>query len=203
LEELIGVAMKRVLLTGFEPFNNASLNPSQEVIKRIAHNSLVAKEVLPVTFSKSVTRLIKLIELHNPEVVICLGPAEGRSQITPEQVAINLDDAKIPDNSGVEIRNQKIINEGPDAYFTTLAIREIVERLQESGVPAAISLSAGTFVCNHIFYEIQKSLKGTEIKSGFVHVPLVTEQAVEFPGQPTMKLNDLVRAARAVILSTL
>lgn len=199
MEELIGVAMKRVLLTGFEPFNNASLNPSQEVIKRIAHNSIVAKEVLPVTFSKSVTRLIELIELHNPEVIICLGQAEGRSQITPEQVAINLDDAKIPDNSGVEIRNRKIINEGPDAYFTTLPIREIVERLQESGVPAAISLSAGTFVCNHIFYVLQHHCRQRNILSGFIHLPLMNEQSGEFPDKPTMAIDEIVRGISLVL----
>lgn len=192
-------AMKRVLLTGFEPFNKASLNSSQEVIKRITHKSLVAKEVLPVTFSTSTERLIELIELHSPEVIVCLGQAEGRSQITPEQVAINLDDAKIPDNSGVEIRNQEIINEGPDAYFTTLPIREIVERLQENGIPSAISLSAGTFICNHIFYGMQHYCHRKNISSGFIHLPLMKEQSAEFPDKPTMAIDEIVRGITVVL----
>ena len=100
--------MKRVILTGFEPFNNSSLNPSQEVIRRITHKSIVAKEVLPVTFSTSATRMIELIRVHQPNVVIALGQAEGRSHITPEQVAINLDDAKIADNVGEIAQARKL-----------------------------------------------------------------------------------------------
>lgn len=191
--------MKRVLLTGFEPFNNASLNPSQEVIRRITHSSLVAKEVLPVTFSSATKRLIELIELHQPEVVISLGQAEGRSQITPEQVAINLDDAKIADNAGEIATERKISKEGPDAYFTTLPVRSIVAKLQAKQIPAALSLSAGTFVCNHLFYNLQSYCKEREILSGFIHLPLMDEQSAEFPGKPTMRIEEIVRAIGLVL----
>ena len=191
--------MKRVLITGFEPFNTATLNPSQEVIRRITHNSIVAKEVLPVTFSTASTRLIELIEVHQPNVVIALGQAEGRSHITPEQVAINLDDAKITDNAGEIAQARKIIEDGPDAYFTTLPIRSIVERLQVSAIPASISLSAGTFVCNHLFYLLQHYCKGSEILSGFIHLPLMHEQADEFPGKPTMSIQEMVKGIGLVL----
>jgi pyroglutamyl-peptidase len=191
--------MKRVLITGFEPFNTATLNPSQEVIRRITHNSIVAKEVLPVTFSTASTRLIELIEVHQPNVVIALGQAEGRSHITPEQVAINLDDAKITDNAGEIAQVRKIIEDGPDAYFTTLPIRPIVERLQVSAIPASISLSAGTFVCNHLFYNLQHYCKGSEILSGFIHLPLMHEQADEFLGKPTMSIEEMVRGIGLVL----
>jgi pyroglutamyl-peptidase len=191
--------MKRVLITGFEPFNTATLNPSQDVIKRITHNSIVAKEVLPVTFSTASTRLIELIRIHQPNVVIALGQAEGRSHITPEQVAINLDDAKIADNAGEIAQARKIIEDGPDAYFTTLPIRPIVERLQVSAIPASISLSAGTFVCNHLFYHLQHYCKGSEILSGFIHLPLMHEQADEFPGKPTMSIEEIVKGIGLVL----
>ncbi len=191
--------MKRVILTGFEPFNNSSLNPSQEVIRRITHKSIVAKEVLPVTFSTASRKLIELIDLYQPDLVISLGQAEARSQITPEQVAINLDDAKIADNEGEILRERKIMDGGPDAYFTTLPIRRIVERLQSNGIPASISLSAGTFVCNHLFYRLQHYCKGGEILSGFIHLPLMHEQADEFPGRPTMSIEEMVRGIGLVL----
>ena len=193
------VEVKRVLLTGFEPFNNSSLNPSQEVIRNIAHKSLVGQEVLPVTFSTASRKLIELIDLHQPDVVISLGQAEGRSQITPEQIAINLDDAKIADNEGEILRERKIIDGGPDAYFTTLPIRRIVERLQTDGILASISLSAGTFVCNHLFYQLQHHCKGKKIASGFIHLPLINEQAKEFPNKPTMSLEEQVRGIGLVL----
>lgn len=191
--------MNRMLITGFETFNTATRNPSQEVIRRITHKSIVAKEVLPVTFSTSVTRMIELIKVHQPNVVIALGQAEGRSHITPEQVAINLDDAKIADNVGEIAQARKIIEDGPDAYFTTLPIRSIVERLQVSAIPASISLSAGTFVCNHLFYRLQHYCKGGEILSGFIHLPLMHEQADEFPGKPTMSIEEMVKGIGLVL----
>ena len=191
--------MRRVLLTGFEPFNKATLNPSKEVIQRIVHESLIAQEVLPVTFSSAASRLVELIELHKPHVVICLGQAEGRSQITPEQVAMNLDDAKIADNDGEIIKNQKIISEGPDAYFTTLPIRRMVDKLQENGIPATLSFSAGTFVCNHIFYVLQHHCRQRNILSGFIHLPLMKEQSGEFPDKPTLAIDEMVRGISLVL----
>ncbi|MBU3715626.1 MAG: pyroglutamyl-peptidase I [Candidatus Nanopelagicaceae bacterium] len=191
--------MERILLTGFEPFHNSSLNPSQEIIKRISHRSLVAKEVLPVTFGEASLKLISLIDQHKPTVVIALGQAEGRKEITPERIAINLDDARIPDNAGNSPKESKTVAGGPDAYFTTLPIKNLVEKLNENRIPASISLSAGTFVCNHIFYAMQHHCLDKSIKSGFIHLPLMNEQAIEFPELPTMQIEEMIRGIELVL----
>ena len=190
--------MTKVLLTGFEPFGSASSNPSGEIVKQISGDNIVTA-ILPVAYTQSADRLLALIAEHNPDVVISLGQAEGRTQITPEKVAINLDDARLADNEGVMRNDVKILEDGPDAYFSTLPIKEIVEAIKAAGVPAAVSLSAGAFLCNHIFYVAQNRLKGTKVRSGFIHVPLMDEQAGEFPGLPTMQLDQMVKAVRAML----
>ena len=190
--------MNKVLLTGFEPFGKATLNPSAEIVKQISGDNIVTA-ILPVAYAQSAERLLGLIAEHNPEVVICLGQAEGRKEITPERVAINLDDARLADNEGVLRNDVKILNDGPDAYFSTLPVKEIVEAIKAAGVPAAVSLSAGAFLCNHVFYVAQNKFAGTKVRSGFVHVPLMDEQAGEFPGLPTMPLEQMVKAVRAML----
>ena len=190
--------MTKILLTGFEPFGNASLNPSGEIVKQISSENIVTS-ILPVAYTQSAECLLELIAQHKPDVVICLGQAEGRTSITPERVAINLDDARLADNEGVLRNDVKILENGPDAYFTTLPIKEMVDAMKVANVPAAISLSAGAFLCNHIFYVAQHNLAGTNVRSGFVHVPLMDEQAGEFPGLPTMPLDQMVKAVRAML----
>ena len=190
--------MTKVLLTGFEPFGKATLNPSAEIVKRINGENIVTA-ILPVAYAKSANRLLALIAEHNPDVVICLGQAEGRKEITPERVAINLDDARLADNEGVLRNDLKIVEEGPDAYFSTLPVKELVEAIKAQGIPAAVSLSAGAFLCNHVFYVAQNKLSDTKVRSGFVHVPLMDEQAGEFPGLPTMPLDQMVTAIRAML----
>jgi pyroglutamyl-peptidase len=190
--------MTKVLLTGFEPFGTATSNPSGEIVKRISGDNIVTA-VLPVAYTQSGERLLALIAEHNPDVVICLGQAEGRTQITPEKVAINLDDARLADNQGVLRNDAKIIEGGPDAYFSTLPVKEIVEAIKAKGVPVAVSLSAGAFLCNHVFYVAQNKFAGTNVRSGFVHVPLMDSQAPEFPGLPTMPLDQMVTAVKAIL----
>ena len=190
--------MNKVLLTGFEPFGTATSNPSGEIVKQITGDNIVTA-ILPVTYAQSAERLLALIEQHNPDVVICLGQAEGRTQITPEKVAINLDDARLPDNAGVKRSDVKILDDGPDAYFTTLPIKEMVETAKAAGVAASVSLSAGAFLCNHVFYVAQNKFAGSNVRSGFVHVPLMDSQAPEFPGLPTMPLDQMVKAVRAML----
>jgi pyroglutamyl-peptidase len=190
--------MTKVLLTGFEPFGSASSNPSGEIVKRISGENIVTA-ILPVAYTQSAECLLALIAEHNPDVVISLGQAEGRTQITPEKVAINLDDARLADNEGVVRNDVKILEDGPDAYFSTLPIKEIVEAVKDAGVPAAVSLSAGAFLCNHIFYVAQNKFADTSVRSGFVHVPLMDSQAPEFPGLPTMPLDQMVKAVRAML----
>ena len=192
--------MSKILLTGFEPFGNATLNPSGEIVNRISADNIVTA-ILPVAYNSSASALLALIEKHSPDVVIMLGQAEGRTQITPERIAINLDDARIPDNEGVLRVNQEIIEGGPVAYRSTLPVVEIVDALKNADIPAAISLSAGAFLCNHIFYIAQNKYEGTSVRSGFIHVPLMDEQSEEFPDLPTMPLDQMVEAVGIILKS--
>jgi len=196
------VALK-VLVSGFEPFGGSHTNPSQLLVKELVQEKIEGASleaiVLPVEFDRAAELLLHKIRESKPDVVVAFGQAEGRKAITPEKIAINLDNARIPDNSGDQRQNQMIDKDGADGYFTTLPTSEIIAGITNEGIPAEPSLSAGAFVCNHVFYQLQKSLKGANIRSGFVHIPLVTEQGPEFPGQPTMELSDLVRGARKLV----
>ena len=183
--------MSKILVTGFEPFATSSLNPSGEIVKALIGDDLVTA-VLPVVFGQASAQLRELIDLHKPTAVLCLGQAEGRSEMTPERIAINLDDARIADNAGNQPLEQKIIANGPDGHFSTLPIEKMVAAMKAAGIPASISLSAGTFVCNHIFYVLQDYLKDSSIKSGFMHVPLMDEQRREYPTLPTMPIRQMV-----------
>jgi pyroglutamyl-peptidase len=190
--------MTKVLLTGFEPFGKATLNPSGEIVKQISGDNIVTA-ILPVAYAQSAERLLALIAEHNPDVVISLGQAEGRTHVSPERIAINLDDARLADNEGVIRNDVPIVVGGPVAYESTLPIKDIVKAINDAGVPAAVSLSAGAFLCNHVFYVAQDHFKGTKVRSGFVHVPLMDEQTGEFPGLPTMPLDQMVKAVRTML----
>ena len=197
------MALKKVLLTGFEPFGGASFNPSSAVVSEIGKLQIAGIEVvtaiLPVEFKRSAQILIDLIAEHNPAIVISLGQAEGRDFIGPEQVAINLADARIADNAGVKIENQPINEDDADGYFSTLPIREIVSQISALGISAKVSYSAGAFICNEIFFAAQSHLKGSQVISGFIHLPLAPEQASEFAGLPTMPISDQVTAITTAI----
>jgi pyroglutamyl-peptidase len=197
----------RVLVTGFEPFGGASLNPSKLLVEKLAKEKLPGVDlntaILPVEFDRAAEILLVKIQEFSPNAVICFGQAEGRSSITPEKIAINLDDARIADNSGDARKQRAIVLNGADGYFSTLPVEKIVSELNKAGVPANISLSAGSFVCNHIFYRMQHALLGQGIKSGFIHLPLVPEQSQEVPNQPTVPLDQMLIGAKAAILSTL
>ena len=198
---------KKVLISGFEPFGGSRLNPSQLLVEAFSQSSIdgveLAAIVLPVEFERATELLLEKIRDFQPDVVIAFGQAEGRKAIMPEKIAVNLDNAGIADNSGDQRQNRVIEPDGNDGYFTTLPVEKMIEAITSAGIPAELSLSAGNFVCNHVFYELQRTLIKTEIKSGFVHLPLLTEQSAEFPGQPTMTLDEMIQGARAAILSTL
>jgi pyroglutamyl-peptidase len=197
------MASKKVLLTGFEPFGGASFNPSGAVVQEIAEHGIdgieIVTAILPVEFKRASEKLIDLIATHKPSVVISLGQAEGRDFIGPEQVAINLADARIADNVGVKLENQRLNAAAADAYFSTLPIRAIVDAISALGISAKVSYSAGTFICNEIFFTTQSFLQGSTVISGFIHLPLATNQAAEFPGLATMSIEDQVAAIRAAI----
>ena len=183
--------MSKILVTGFEAFDKSALNPSAEIIKALKGDDLVTA-ILPVVFGQASSKLKELIDLHKPSAVLCLGLAVGRSEITPERIAINLDNARIADNAGNQPLEQRIIADGPDGHFSTLPIEKMVASMKAAGIPASISLSAGTFVCNHIFYVLQDYLKDSSIKSGFMHVPLMDEQRREYPTLPTMPIRQMI-----------
>ena len=195
----------KVLVSGFEPFGGAKLNPSELLVaelKRIEFKNLeLSTVILPVEFDRASDVLLRKVNELKPEMVVAFGQAEGRTAITPEKIAINLDDARIPDNSGDQRKNQVIDKGGSDGYFSTLPVEAMVDAMKAVGYPAEISLSAGAFVCNHLFYSLQRALIGTGIRSGFVHLPLVNEQAAEFPGKFTMELSAMVKAAKAAIIA--
>ncbi len=194
----------RVLVTGFEPFGGEHVNPALEAVMKI-DNKLdhieVIKAKLPVVFHQSISLLKQLIESHKPNVVICVGQAGGRTSITLERVGINVDDARIPDNEGNTPVDQKINPNGPDAYFSSLPIKAIVSAINESGIPANVSNTAGTYVCNHILYGLCDYIvsNSLEIKGGFIHVPFAPEQVVKNPGQASMSIENIVSAIETAI----
>jgi len=184
-------AMSKILVTGFEAFDKSTLNPSAEIVKALKGDDLVTA-ILPVVFGQASAQLRELIDLHKPSAVLCLGLAVGRSEITPERIAINLENARIADNAGNQPLEQRIMADGPDGHFSTLPLEKMVASMKAAGIPASISLSAGTFVCNHIFYVMQDYLKDSSITSGFMHVPLMDEQRREFPTLPTMPIRQMI-----------
>lgn len=191
-----------ILVTGFEPFAGSALNPSELIVSALAESSLAENlvlAVLPVEYDQAAVKLGQLIAQHKPHTVICIGQAEGRASISIETRAQNLDDAKLADNSGETRSGQPISTDGETELPTTLPVDALLEQLSLAGIPAESSTSAGTFVCNHIFYVMQRLLAGTEVRSGFIHVPLVPEQASEFSGKPTMSLETQVEAFTIVL----
>lgn len=197
--------MKTILLTGFEPFGGEARNPSQEIARaldgRMIAGRRVAGAVLPCVFGASLVNLKTLLRAHRPELVVCLGQAGGRAEITPERVAINVDDARMPDNAGAQPVDRPVIRRGPAAYWSTLPVKAIVMALRAEGIPAAVSQTAGTFVCNHVFYGLMHALKsGRGVRGGFIHVPFLPEQAKS--GQPSLSLADMTAGVvRAIEVS--
>ncbi len=197
--------MRKLLLTGFEPFGGESINPAVEAVHRLQGRVIGSYEVigleLPTVFGQSMERLLSGIEETEPEVVIALGQAGGRRGISFERIAVNLSDAAIDDNAGNRPVDVPVVPEGPAAYWTTLPVRRMADRLQVEGIPASLSLSAGTFVCNHLFYGLMHHLavSGKPIRGGFIHIPYLPEQAERHPGAPSMALEQLVAGLELAI----
>ncbi|MGV7208689.1 pyroglutamyl-peptidase I [Oxalobacteraceae bacterium A2-2] len=200
---------KIILLTGFEPFNQESINPSWEAVSALQgwHEGdfVVHARQLPCVFGKSSQVLHQAIEELQPSVVIAVGQAGGRSDLSVERVAINIDDAPIPDNEQRQPIDQPVNVNGPAAYFSTLPVKAIVAALRERGLPASVSHSAGTFVCNHVFYSLlhQSDEWGTTMRAGFIHIPYLPQQAARHPGAPSMSLDCVVEGLRIAIRTSL
>lgn len=202
----------RILLTGFEAFAGATVNPSWLVAQALdgwsCDGAVVATRHLPCVFGEALGQLdLALGDGQPPCLVVALGQAEGRSEITPERVAINIDDASISDNAGEQPIDRSIEAAGPAAYFSTLPIKTIVAALRDAGRPAAVSDTAGTFVCNHVFYGLMHRLANhpalADTRGGFVHLPALPEQAARRPGTPSMALADQVEAVRLLLLTSM
>ena len=195
--------MKTILLTGFEPFGGELVNPSWEVARRldgelIGGARVVARE-LPCVFGQALSALQDAIDEVAPLLVLALGQAGGRCDLSLERVAINLDDARIADNAGALPIDEAVVAGGPAAYFSTLPIKAMVAGLRAAGMPASVSQTAGTFVCNHVFYGLQHALAGRAVRSGFMHIPYLPEQAAHKPGQPSLPLSTLVDGVRLAL----
>ncbi len=196
-----------VLVTGFEPFGGETMNPSAEIARQLHGQTIgghrVIGALLPCVFGAAIRELARQVASVKPRLVICVGQAGGRSEITPERVAINVDDARIPDNAGRQPVDRRIERTGPTAYWSTLPIKAIVAELRREKIPSAVSQTAGTFVCNHVFYGLMHALRRRPgVRGGFIHVPFLPEQARGKPGAPSLPLATMVRAIeRAVAVS--
>lgn len=189
--------IKKILLTAFDPFGDDKINSALETMKQLSverTGAVIIKLQTPTVFGEASQCVIDAIEKEEPDAVILLGMAGGRTAITPERVAINLDDARIEDNEGNKPVEQTIAKDGPVAYFSSLPIQDMVAAMQESGIPADISNSAGTFVCNHLMYSVLHYLAMNQrrIPAGFIHFPYLPEQVVSRPTLPSISLETLV-----------
>ena len=192
--------MKKVLITGFDPFGGETINPAYEAVKllpdEIAGAKIIKKEI-PTVFQKGPDAVYEEIQSSKPDYVLCIGQAGGRSQVTPEWVGINFRNARIADNEGNQPLQTSVVENGPEAYFTMLPVFRMVEKMKENGSPASVSYTAGTYVCNDVMYSVlhycHTEFKG--VKGGFMHVPFATEQTVNQPaGTPGMNLKDIAKA---------
>lgn len=202
--------MKSILVTGFEPFRGEIVNPSWEVARIVDKEVIrgthrVTAVSLPTAFANSPRELTEAIARIQPDVVVCLGEAGGRSQLTPERVAINLMDARIPDNDGQQPIDSPVVDGGPTAYWSTLPIKRMVAAIRDAGVPAAVSNTAGTYVCNSIFYSLMHHIasNGLNVRGGFMHVPYMTQQVVDrlAPSLSVKTMADGLRAALTAIVA--
>jgi pyroglutamyl-peptidase len=192
-----------VVLAGFEPFGGESTNPSWEAVKLVEPSGYsLARVELPCTFGGSLAVLEAVLLEHRPSVVICVGQAGGRAEVTPERVAINLNDARIPDNAGNQPVDTPVIPDAPAAYFSTLPVKAAVAAVRSAGIPAALSHSAGTFVCNHVFYGLMHltATKYPNLRAGFVHVPYSPPQSNT---APTLPLPQTAKALSLITTTTL
>ena len=194
----------KILVTGFDPFGGEKINPALEAVKSLPseiHGAEVHWVSIPTVFYQSAEVLEAEIVRYQPDVVLCIGQAGGRASLTPERVAINQDDARIPDNQGNQPIDEPIRMDGEVAYFSTLPIKAMVQAIKEEGLPATVSNTAGTFVCNHLMYQALylADKKFPHMRAGFMHIPYMTEQVLNKPNTASMCLTDIVRGIEAAI----
>jgi pyroglutamyl-peptidase len=200
---------RTILLTGFEPFGGETINPSQEIVRalngEIIDGHRVVGAILPVAFATTGPMLEALLDAHRPVLAVALGQAGGGSELIFERVAINLIDARIADNDGAQPIDERIVDSGPGAYFSTLPVKAMAAHVCALGIPASSSLSAGSFVCNQAFFVLAHLIdqKHPDVRGGFVHVPWLPEQVADRPDQPSMALETMITGIRAALACAL
>ncbi len=208
--DILDFAMKlkcdgmKLLVTAFEPFGEDAVNSSEETLRMIPERidgARIISVCLPVVFGKSVDMLRDVVERERPDAVLCLGQAGGSTELTPERVAINLEDASLPDNAGQQPSDAVIFPDGPAAFFSTLPVRKMTDAIREEGLPARMSNSAGTFVCNQLMYGLlyylEREFPG--VPGGFLHLPYLKEQADAHPGSFGLSREELAKGVMAAI----
>lgn len=194
----------KILITAFDPFGGETVNPALEAVKlmkdQIGKAEIIKLEI-PTVFGASIEKIFQVMDREQPDVVLSVGQAGGRCGVTPERVAINLDDARIADNEGNQPMDAPIFHDGAPAYFSNLPVKAMVEAIKAAGFPSSLSNSAGTYVCNHVMYgvlyHIHKNHPGT--RGGFIHVPFIPSQVLNRPDSPSMALWDITRALEASV----
>lgn len=191
--------MKKLLITGFDPFGGEKINPAWEAVKRlpdVVGDLALTRLMVPTVFGLAGEKALEAAQALSPDYILCVGQAGGRSAVTPEVVGINLRVAGIPDNAGNQPRFEPCDKEGANAYFATLPVEKMVSAIREAGLPASLSFSAGAFVCNDLLYTVLRATEGTAVRAGFIHVPYLPEQTKD---KPSLPLSDIVKALTAAI----
>lgn len=194
----------KILITGFDPFCGEKVNPAIEAVKLLPdelYGTEIIKLEIPTVIRKSIEKIAKKIEEVNPDVILSVGQAGGSSDISVERIGINCDDCRIPDNEGNQPIDEKIFENGADAYFSTLPIKAMVEEIKRAGIPASISNSAGTFICNHVLYGVRYlcETKYPGKKSGFIHIPYMPSQCLDKRDMPSMSTGDVILGLKAAV----
>ncbi|MBF1295853.1 MAG: pyroglutamyl-peptidase I [Parvimonas sp.] len=194
----------KILVSGFDPFGGEKINPAIESVKLLPDEIKGAKIIkveIPTVARKSLKKLEEVIEIEKPDVVLSVGQAGGRTDISVERVGINMDDFRIKDNEGNQPIDEKIAKDGPDAYLVTIPIKAMVQKMIENKIPASVSNTAGTFVCNHVCYGMAHlaSTKYPNMRTGFVHIPFLPEQVVDKRNMPSMPLELIAKGLEYAI----
>ena len=189
----------KLLITGFEPFDGKTVNPSWEAVRRLPDRIgqyELCKLEIPTVYSRAARMVLEKAEEIGADVIISVGQAGGRDAVTPERIGVNIRDARIPDNGGVLYRGERVAPEGPAAYFSTLPVEAMSQAVRDAGIPSAVSNTAGCYVCNDVLYTLLNRYAGTRVRVGFIHVPYLPEQ-----GTPNLPLDKTVKALERAILA--
>lgn len=194
----------KILVTAFDPFGEEKTNPALEAVKLLPDTigkHTITKLEIPTVFNESVEVIKRQLKIESYDAVLSIGQAGGRFELTPERVGINVDDARIADNKGNQPIDEVIQQDGASAYFSNMPVKRITQAIKDAGVPASLSNSAGTFVCNHVLYQFGylHATAFPHIQFGFIHVPFIPEQVTNKPNTPSMALNTIVTGLEAAI----